>query len=173
MPEFIPPTPKPPVGATPPPARPMIPARPTGMSQARLVSISMPGGQKIVARSGISIQKIGGGQKTPTLVQASKVKPQASAVTSDSLEPTKFQFICHMCLRSPTASYVLNCGHLPFCEDCSILFIRKGKKCPICKSLVTSRHRTYIDLMKTKATEKDDSNVISLDDDSLDAFKAD
>ena len=100
-------------------------------------------------------------------------EPQASAVKSDSLETTKFQFICHMCLRSPTASYVLNCGHLPFCEDCSILFIRKGKKCPICKSLVTSRHRTYIDLMKTKATEKDDSNVISLDDDSLDAFKAD
>ena len=164
-------------------------------SQARLITISMPGGQKTVALSssagakegrvvqtsprpilprpscGSGIQKAMGGQKTPALVQVPKVKPQASVVTSDSLETTKSQFICHMCLRSPTASYVLNCGHLPFCEECSILFIREGKKCPLCKCRVMSRHRVYLDLMKTKAAEeKDDSNVISLDDDSQDAF---
>ena len=73
-----------------------------------------------------------------------------------------------MCLRSPTASYLLNCGHLPFCNDCSLIFIRENKKCPICKTCVTSRCRAYIEVMKTKETKKKDefneSNVISLDD---------
>ena len=162
------------------------------MSQARLITISKPGGQKTLAlgkggpvvqtnpgpmlpqrppyRS--DIQTPMGGQNTPPLVQAPKVKPQASVLTLDSMETTKSQFICHMCLRSPTASYVLNCGHLPFCEECSNLFIREKRKCPLCKSKVISKQRVYLDLMKTKANadEKDDANVISLDDDSQDAI---
>ena len=162
------------------------------MSQARLITISKPGGQKTLAlgkggpvvqtnprpmlpqhppyRS--DIQTPMGGQNTPPLVQAPKVKPQASVLTFDSMETTKSQFICHMCLRSPTASYVLNCGHLPFCEKCSNLFIRETRKCPLCKSKVISKQRVYLDLMKTKANadEKDDANVISLDDDSRDAI---
>ena len=81
----------------------------------------------------------------------------------ESTMPTS-QFICHMCLRPPTASYLLNCGHLPFCNDCSLLFIKERKKCPICKTCVTSRHRAYVEVMKTKETKKDDSNVISLND---------
>ena len=75
------------------------------------------------------------------------------------------QFICHMCLRPPTASYLLNCGHLPFCNECSLLFINERKKCPICKTSVTSRHRAFVEVMKTIDTKKDDSNeVISLND---------
>ena len=167
--------------------------RPTKtMSQARLITISKPGGQKTLALGkGVpvvqtnpgpilpqrppyrsDIQTSMGGQNTPPLVQAPKVKPQASVLTFDSLETTKSQFICHMCLRSPTASYVLNCGHLPFCEECSNLFIRETRKCPLCKSKVISKQRVYLDLMKTKANadEKDDANVISLDDDSRDAI---
>ena len=73
-------------------------------------------------------------------------------------------FICHNCLRSPTASYLLNCGHLPFCDNCSISFIRERKKCPICKTFVTTRHRAFVEVMKTKETKKDDSNVITLND---------
>ena len=75
------------------------------------------------------------------------------------------QFVCHMCWRPPTASYLLNCGHLPFCNDCSLLFINERKKCPICKTSVTSRHRAFVEVMKTIDTKKDDSNeVISLND---------
>ena len=75
------------------------------------------------------------------------------------------QFVCHMCWRPPTASYLLNCGHLPFCNDCSLLFINERKKCPICKTYVTSRHRAFVEVMKTIDTKKDDSNeVISLND---------
>ena len=81
----------------------------------------------------------------------------------ESTTPTT-QFMCHMCLRSPTASYILNCGHLPFCNECSTLFIRERKKCPICKTFVTSKQRAYIELMKTKDTKNDDSQVaIDLD----------
>ena len=81
----------------------------------------------------------------------------------ESTTPTT-QFTCHMCLRSPTASYILNCGHLPFCNECSTLFIRERKKCPICKTFVTSKQRAYIELMKTKDTKNDDSQVaIDLD----------
>ena len=74
-------------------------------------------------------------------------------------------FVCHMCWRPPTASYLLNCGHLQFCNDCSLLFINERKKCPICKTSVTSRHRAFVEVMKTIDTKKDDSNeVISLND---------
>ena len=80
----------------------------------------------------------------------------------ESTMPTS-QFICHMCLRSPAASYILNCGHLPFCSECSDLFIRERKKCPICKTFVTSRQRAYVEVMKTKETKKDDSQVDAID----------
>ena len=73
-------------------------------------------------------------------------------------------FICHNCLRSPTASYLLNCGHLPFCNECSASFIRERKMCPICKTCVTTRHRAFVEVMKTKENKKDDSNVITLND---------
>ena len=76
----------------------------------------------------------------------------------ESTTPTS-QFICHMCLRSPAASYILNCGHLPFCSECSLLFIHERKKCPICKTCVTSRQRAYVEVMKTKETKKDRSSI--------------
>ena len=69
-------------------------------------------------------------------------------------------FICHLCLRSPAASYVLNCGHLPFCNECCDFFIRERKKCPICKTFVKSKQRAYLDVMKTKNTNKDDTTQI-------------
>ena len=44
---------------------------------------------------------------------------------------------CHMCSRRPTASFILlNCGHLPFCNQCSLFIIRENKNCPICNSSV-------------------------------------
>ena len=70
------------------------------------------------------------------------------------------QFICHLCLRSPAASYVLNCGHLPFCNECCDFFIREKKKCPICKTFVKLKQRAYLDVMKTKNTNKDDTTQI-------------
>ena len=74
------------------------------------------------------------------------------------------QFVCHMCWRPPTASYLLNCGHLPFCNECSASFIRERKVCPICNTCVTTRHRAFVEVMKTKENKKDDSNVITLND---------
>ena len=82
-----------------------------------------------------------------------KLPAPVPSLVIESTVPTS-QFICQMCSRSLAVSYILNCGHLPFCDECSSLFIYDRKKCPICNTCVISRQRAYLELMKTRDQEK-------------------
>ena len=82
----------------------------------------------------------------------------------------KCGFSCQFCLRVPNGlSFSLNCGHLPFCNQCSqsILYNKVFSKrvCPICKKEVISRQQVFVDLMKCgigKNANENDTNVVVL-----------
>ena len=82
----------------------------------------------------------------------------------------KCGFSCQYCLRVPNGlSFSLNCGHLPFCNQCSqsILYNKVFSKrvCPICKKEVISRQQVFVDLMKCgigKNANENDTNVVVL-----------
>ena len=55
---------------------------------------------------------------------------------------------CKICFEKiqDRALYILcNCGHLPFCNDCSNGIISaRNPKCPICRENVNKRMRAYL-----------------------------
>ena len=79
-------------------------------------------------------------------------------------------FSCQYCLQVPNGlSYSLNCGHLPFCNQCSqsILHneILSKRICPICTEKVISRQKVFVNLMKCgngKNANENDTNVVVL-----------
>ena len=82
----------------------------------------------------------------------------------------KCGFSCQYCLQVPNGlSYSLNCGHLPFCNQCSqsILHneILSKRICPICTEKVISRQKVFVNLMKCgngKNANENDTNVVVL-----------
>ena len=79
---------------------------------------------------------------------------------------TKNKFTCQLCLKSPGAFYMLDCGHLPFCENCSKTILEREKsKCPECHKIVNKMYRAYLE--KTKFTkldsDKESHNPITID----------
>ena len=54
--------------------------------------------------------------------------------------------ICFNSLRAPESPiWILDCGHLPFCDSCSQRILNEGNnsKCPICRIEITDRKRAY------------------------------
>ena len=54
--------------------------------------------------------------------------------------------ICFESLKSEESSlWILDCGHLPFCDKCSEQILNEGSnsKCPICRVKITDRKRAY------------------------------
>ena len=58
----------------------------------------------------------------------------------------KNEIICNICLQPPESTYVfLECGHLPFCEQCTNIIMKsKYPKCPTCRQHVTRRVRAFL-----------------------------
>ena len=54
----------------------------------------------------------------------------------------KSPLICRLCWTPQSGEFILYCRHLPFCHDCSLLFMKHldtlRKKCPVCKHSVKS-----------------------------------
>ena len=56
---------------------------------------------------------------------------------------------CKICFNSLRATespiWILDCGHLPFCDSCSQRILNEGNnsKCPICRIEITDRKRAY------------------------------
>ena len=58
----------------------------------------------------------------------------------------KNHFACKMCSVFLESGYMLDCGHLPFCNDCSMSIKNEDNaKCPICKKTVAYRLRALIE----------------------------
>ena len=58
-------------------------------------------------------------------------------------------FNCHFCLKPPEASFMFDCGHLPFCEPCSSNILKqKVSKCSVCNNIVTNRQRVFLESLK-------------------------
>ena len=64
------------------------------------------------------------------------------------LEENKTKFTCHFCLETIQVSYMLNCGHLPFCEQCSKTILEKKSKCPVCNKNVNGRKKAFLETVK-------------------------
>ena len=96
----------------------------------------------------------------------------AEAISKQSQANThlKCGFGCQYCLRVPNGpSFSLNCGHLPFCDQCSqsILYnvVFSKRVCPICKIQAYKRQQVFVDLMKCgngNNAKENDMNVIVL-----------
>jgi len=51
---------------------------------------------------------------------------------------------CKICYESHGAQFILDCGHLPFCDNCSeSIFSESEPKCPICRKKITQKMRAY------------------------------
>jgi len=76
--------------------------------------------------------------------------------------------ICQYCLRVPDgSSYTLNCGHLPFCDQCSksiIEDVSHAKRiCPMCKAPVHMRIQVFTEAMQYRSSGKENEvNVVVL-----------
>ena len=76
--------------------------------------------------------------------------------------------ICQYCLRVPDGpSYTLNCGHLPFCDQCSksiIVDVSHAKRiCPMCKAIVHMRIQVFTEAMQYRSSGKEnEANVVVL-----------
>ena len=56
------------------------------------------------------------------------------------------KFCCKNCCASLESGYMLDCGHLPFCNNCSMtITIANNPKCPICNNSVVYRLRALIE----------------------------
>ena len=53
-------------------------------------------------------------------------------------------FSCKICYESHGPQFILDCGHLPFCDNCSeSIFSECEPKCPICRKKITQKIRAY------------------------------
>ena len=58
----------------------------------------------------------------------------------ENYSSTRKKFICKKCCTDLESGYMLDCGHLPFCNSCSMsITIEESPKCPICKKSVAYR----------------------------------
>ena len=59
-------------------------------------------------------------------------------------------FMCKKCSTNLKSGYMLDCGHLPFCDNCSITITNENDpKCPICSKSVAYRLRALIEAIQT------------------------
>ena len=78
---------------------------------------------------------------TPKITPNSSLHPQNLTIFEENQDLP----VCHICMEESEHSYVLlECGHLPFCNECSSKIIESNPKiCPVCRSKVIRRLRTY------------------------------
>ena len=47
-------------------------------------------------------------------------------------------------MDKPKDTVFIPCGHVCSCEECGEKIIEDSKICPICKSVISSKHKVYI-----------------------------
>jgi len=68
----------------------------------------------------------------------------ASSENSKSEKSPTDIFSCKICYESHGPQFILDCGHLPFCDNCSeSIFSESEPKCPICRKKITQKMRAY------------------------------
>ena len=85
------------------------------------------------------------------------MKTKSAELMFKKSEENKTKFACHYCLKTVQGSYMLNCGHLPFCEHCSKTILeQKDPKCPVCNKNVRERNKVFLDTVtfSTSNTEE-------------------
>ena len=83
-------------------------------------------------------------QKLSTADVTHEIKTQ---IIKKQFEDTKkTENLCKICFEEHDEIYVLcECGHLPFCRDCSNNIISaRDQRCPICRENVTNRMRAFL-----------------------------
>ena len=84
------------------------------------------------------------------------IKTHKDFIKSLKQDKFTFEFRCQLCRRSPLkTSYILNCGHLAFCNDCSLRLIQKGGKCPICNILIQKRLQAFVNGSMARLIQKE------------------
>ena len=75
------------------------------------------------------------------------------------------KIVCHICLKIPETTFLLNCGHTGFCDICSMAILNGDKpRCPICDKNVAWRIRAYLDTFKYQKSSCDRSqDAITID----------
>ena len=69
---------------------------------------------------------------------------------------TRQKYSCQLCLKSPEAFFMFDCGHLPFCEICSdFILAENNPKCSICNKIVSNKSRAYIEMLKFSEVKSD------------------
>ena len=65
-------------------------------------------------------------------------------LTQNNIEQNNHVTECKICFENTESSWILDCGHLPFCETCSQkIFAEKVPKSPICRSRIKIRRRAF------------------------------
>jgi len=68
----------------------------------------------------------------------------ASSENSKSEKSPTDIFSCKICYESHGPQFILDCGHLPFCDNCcENIFSQSEPKCPICRKKITQKMRAY------------------------------
>ena len=86
---------------------------------------------------------------------------------NESFEEDDSTAICHICLKCLEKSYMLDCGHIGFCDICSKDVLSKKlpkvPKCPICGKIVKSRLQVYLNIKyKRKRINKEAPELITI-----------
>ena len=72
--------------------------------------------------------------------EENEAKISKQNIELENYSSTRKKFICKKCCTDLESGYMLDCGHLPFCNSCSMsITIEESPKCPICKKSVAYR----------------------------------
>ena len=72
-----------------------------------------------------------------------KISSENSTKIEENLQNPNI-FSCKICYESHGPQFILDCGHLPFCDNCSEnIFSEIEPKCPICRKKITQKMRAY------------------------------
>jgi len=84
-------------------------------------------------------EKLKGYMNTSNLKKSSE---NSTKIEENLLKPNIFS--CKICYESHRPQFIFECGHLPFCENCSENIFRESEpKCPICWKKITQKMRAY------------------------------
>jgi len=84
-------------------------------------------------------EKLKGYMNTSNLNNSSE---NSTKIEENLLKPNIFS--CKICYESHGPQFIFECGHLPFCENCSENIFRESEpKCPICRKKITQKMRAY------------------------------
>jgi len=86
-------------------------------------------------------------ERTEKLKDYISSRKKVSSENSTKIEENLLKpniFSCKICYESHGPQFIFECGHLPFCDNCSEnIFSETEPKCPICRKKITQKMRAY------------------------------